>query len=318
VTVTEPIGLSTSWNGPGSGSLAALIDQHRSLGFRRLEAYMHFTPKELDELAIHAREHDVEIGSLHSPCPVPMNERGERDRWTDGLASPVESERAYAVDAIKRSIDAAARVGAQAIVVHLGNTGVASRQSAIFDVVQRSGRLSDEHRRMRDEAWAEREARKGSHLEAGLRSIRALGEHALGTGVRIGVECRDGYHEIPSIDEFADVFAETEGLPVGYWHDAGHGAKLEYGGFIEHEELLRRYSDRLVGMHVHDTLGARDHLAPGMGTTDFEMLSRYLGPRSLKTLELLRTVTPAQIGAALELLEQWSAFGVREGILIEL
>ncbi len=260
----------------------------------------------------------MEIGSLHSPCPVPMTASGERDRWIDGLASVDERERTYAVDAIKRSLDAAAEVGAKAIVVHLGNTGVASRQALIVDAVARSGRLSDEHVRLRDAAWSEREARKGPHVEAALSSIRAIGEHARDTGVTVGVECRDGYHEIPSLDEFRLVLDACAGLPVGYWHDAGHGAKLEYAGFVEHEEYLRRYGNQLVGMHVHDTLLARDHLAPGMGSTDFEMLSRYLRPGVLKTLELTSRVTPAEISAGLEILERYEAFGVREGILIEL
>ncbi|HET6315686.1 MAG TPA: TIM barrel protein [Chloroflexota bacterium] len=313
----EPIALSTSWNGPGA-DLAALLDQHRALGFRRLEAYAHFTPRELRELASVAKQKDMEIGSLHSPCPVPMTPSGERKLWTDGLASVAEAERTSAVDAIKATIDAAAEVGARAIVVHLGNSGVASRQRQIFDTIARTGRLSDEHRRLRDEVWAEREAAKGPHLDAALRSIRAIGEHADGTGVRIGVECRDGYHEIPSLDEFASVLDATAGLPVGYWHDAGHGAKLDYAGFLEHEDLLRRYSDRLVGMHVHDTLLARDHLAPGMGTTDFSMLARYLEPGTLKTLEMSSSVTANQISVGLEVLEQYEQFGVREGILIEI
>lgn len=260
----------------------------------------------------------MEIGSLHSPCPVPMTPGGQRERWTDGLASVDERERTFAVEAIKTTIDAAAEVGARAIVVHLGNTGVVSRQRLIVDTIGRAGRLSDEHRRMRDEAWAEREAAKGPHLEAALRSIRSLGEHADGTGVRIGVECRDGYHEIPSMDEYVAVFDATRGLPVGYWHDAGHGAKLDYAGFLEHEELLRRHGERLVGMHVHDTLQARDHLAPGMGTTDFSMLARYLRPNTLKTLELTSSVSANQISAGLEVLEQDARYGVREGILIEL
>ena len=61
-------------------------------------------------------------------------------------------------------------------------------------------------------------------------------------------------------------------------------SKLAYGGFLEHEEFLRRYGDRLVGMHVHDTLGGRDRLAPGMGQTDFEMLARYLQPTTIRTM----------------------------------
>ena len=96
-----------------------------------------------------------------------------------------------------------------------------------------------------------------------LENIRALGEYARGTGVRLGVECRDGYHEIPSLDEFAQVLGTCAGLPVGYWHDAGHGAKLDYLGFVAHEDYLRCHGSRLVGMHIHDTRDGRDHLAPG-------------------------------------------------------
>jgi sugar phosphate isomerase/epimerase len=315
--VSEPIGLSTSWNGPGS-SPQHLLEQHRGLGFRRLEAYAHFLPDELRALAAAARQRDMHIGSLHAPCPVPTDSSGRRQPIGDWLASTNPAERALAVDAHKRTIDAAAEVGAKGVVVHLGNSGAFSRQNAIFDTISRFGRLSDEHRRLRDEAWAERERLKAPHLEAALDSIRSLGQHALGSDVRLGLECRDGYHEIPSLDEFAELFAACDGLPVGYWHDAGHGAKLDYAGFIEHEELLRRYASRLVGMHVHDTRGPRDHLAPGQGNTDFSMLARYLQPQTLKTLELTRTVTEPEISHALDILEPLAAFGVREGILIEL
>jgi sugar phosphate isomerase/epimerase len=308
--VTEPIGLSTAWNGPGF-SPERLIEEHRGLGFRRLEAYAHFTPEALAALASEAARRDVEIASLHAPCPVPGY--GGLGDW---LASTNTSERLRSVDAHKATIDAAAAYGAKAIVIHLGNAGVFSRQRAIADEIARSGRLSPEHLRMRDEAWREREASKGPHLDAAVESIRALGEHAVGTGVQLGLECRDGYHEIPSLEEFSVVLGACEGLPVGYWHDAGHGAKLDYLGFVEHEDYLRRYGSRLVGMHIHDTRGVRDHQAPGQGDTHFAMLGRYLGPSTIRTLELSRSVTAAEISHALEVLEPLHVFGVAEGILV--
>jgi len=315
--VTEPIGLSTSWNGPGSNP-ERLLEQDRGLGFRRVEAYAHFTHDALRALAAEAARHDMHIGSLHGPCPVPSGPTGYPAPLGDWLASTNPSERTRAVDALRGTIDAAVEVGARAIVVHLGNSGAVSRQSAIFDTIARYGRLSGEHLRLRDSAWQEREAAKGPHLAAALDSMRALGEHARGTGVRLGVECRDGYFEIPSLDEFAEVLAACDGLPVGYWHDAGHGAKLDYLGFLEHEEFLRRYGSQIVGMHIHDTRDGRDHLAPGLGSTDFGMLGRYLRPDTLRTLELHRSVTATEITSALDLLEPLGVFGIREGILVEL
>lgn len=308
--VTEPIGLSTSWNGPG-GNPQALLEQHRRLGFRRLEAYAHFSQDGLRALTDAAHASGMQIGSLHGPCPVPAAPVG------DWLASTEPTERTRAVDALKGTIDAAVAVGARAVVVHLGNSGVRSRQSALFDAVARTGGRSAEYAQDREAAWREREANKAPHLAAALDSIRQLGEHAVGTGVRLGVECRDGYHEIPSLDEFDVVLSATAGLPVGYWHDAGHGAKLDYLGFAAHEDFLRRYGDRLVGMHIHDTRNGRDHLAPGLGSTDFGMLARYLRSDTIRTLELNRAVTEHEISLALELLEALGVFGVREGILVE-
>jgi sugar phosphate isomerase/epimerase len=315
--VTEPIGLSTSWNGPGA-SPELLLEQHRSLGFRRLEAYAHFSSDALHALASAAARYDMQIASLHGPCPVPVGANGFPIGIGDWLASTNPAESTRAVDAYKGTIDAAVEVGAKAIVVHLGNSGASSRQASLADTIGRYGRLSDEHLRARDAAWQEREAVKGPHLEVALRSITALGEHARGSGVRLGVECRDGYHEIPGLDEFEAVLLACQGLPVGYWHDAGHGAKLDYLGFVDHEEFLRRYADRLVGMHIHDTRTVRDHQAPGQGDTNFRMLAGYLRPDTIRTLELHRTVTAAEISQALDLLEPLEVFGVREGILVEL
>lgn len=307
--MTEPIGLSTSWNGPGS-SPERLLEEDRGLGFRRVEAYQHYTADGLRNLKREASRRDVEIASLHGPCPVATPPTG------DWLASTNPAERQRSVDAHKATIDAALEVGARAIVVHLGNTGVAARQPALFDTIARYGRLSDEHLRLRDQAWQEREAHKGPHLDAAIQSMHALGEHARGTGVRLGLECRDGYFEIPSLDEFGDVLGACDGLPVGYWHDAGHGAKLDYLGFLEHEEFLRRYAERIVGMHIHDTRAGRDHLAPGQGETDFAMLGRYLKPDTVRTMELSRSVTAADITHAIDVLEPLGVFGIAEGILV--
>jgi sugar phosphate isomerase/epimerase len=295
-------GLSTCWNGNRHTRAADLLDEHLRLGFRRLEAYCLHTPDSLEELGREARTRDMEITSVHSPCPIAVDEQGRRGRWGDWLASTNATDRTYAVDTIKKTIDAAAELGARGIVIHLGTTSVFSRQRTIVDTIQREGRNSPAHLQLVEQARKEREANAGPHLDAAIASIRALGEHALGTPVRLGVEARDGYQEIPSLDEMAQVLGACDGLPVGYWHDAGHGAKLEYCGFVEHEEYLRRYGDRLVGMHVHDTQGARDHRAPGQGGTDFAMLARYVKPDTILTLELHADVLAEHIGPGVEML----------------
>ena len=61
--MTEPIGLSTSWNGPGNNP-AHLLEQGRGLGFRRIEAYAHFTLDGLRALAAATAQHGMHIGSF--------------------------------------------------------------------------------------------------------------------------------------------------------------------------------------------------------------------------------------------------------------
>jgi sugar phosphate isomerase/epimerase len=279
-------GLSTCWNGGRHSRPADLLDEHERLGFRRLEAYCLHTPTQLAELGALARERGFEITSLHSPCPIAVDERGMRARWGDWLASTNQTDRQFAVDTVERTVDAAAELGARGVVVHLGTTSAWSRQRTIVDTIARDGRNSPAHLQLVEQAIREREANKEPNLDAAITSIRALGEHAVGTPVRLGVEARDGYQEIPSLDEMGAVLDACHDLPVGYWHDAGHGAKLEYCGFVEHEAYLRRYGDRLIGMHVHDTQLARDHRAPGQGSTDFAMLAKYVKPDTILTLEL--------------------------------
>ena len=51
---------------------------------------------------------------------------------------------------------------------------------------------------------------------------------------------------------------------VGYWHDVGHAQTLEHLSLCSHEEWLRRFAGQMVGVHLHDVVGVRDHLAAGL------------------------------------------------------
>ena len=305
-------GLSTSWNGSRHSRPGDLLDEHERLGFRRLEAYALHTPTQLRELGNAARERGFDITSLHAPCPIAVTEQGYRARWGDWLASTNGTDRQFAVDTVKKTIDWAVELGATGVVIHLGTTSATPRWRAMIDTIARDGRNSPAHVQLREQQIREREVSQQAHLDAAIKSIYALGEHAVGSPVRLGVEVRDQYQEVPSMDEIGTILDACAGLPVGYWHDAGHGAKLDYFGFVEHEEYLRRYADRMVGMHVHDTQLARDHRAPGQGTTDFAMLARYVRPDTLLTIELHADVLAEHITSGMEMLAALG-MGTNEG-----
>ena len=298
------LSLSTSWTATRHDHPSDALREIRALGFESIELYAHWLPRQVPELRRAIAEHGLRVSSLHGPCPVPIDEHGRRN-WYDWLAETDEERRRVAVDAHKGTIDLAAELGARGVVVHLGNTGARDLQSQIFDAIRAHGAGSEQHRALIDEARAERrKAAEYETLELAIRSAVELGEHARGTGVQLGLECRDRFVEIPGLDDYPLIFEACEGLPVGYWHDIGHGEKLQNAGLLEGEEYLRRFGDRLVGVHLHDTRLDRDHQAPGQADTDFSMLAPYLKPDTIRTIELASRVERDHILPGVETLQR--------------
>ncbi len=279
------LALSTAWNAGISADASAMLDGIRALGFQRIEL-SGVTARLAIGIAEAAAQRGMTIQSLHNPCPWPVDGAGQRlDGITvDTLAAPDAAERALAVARARATIDFARELGARGVVIHLGELAPPVRQRELFDLLW-AGRL-DEFTARRDWAVAEREARKGPYLRAALDSIRQLGDHAAGAGVALGVETRDGYNEIPSLDEFEEVFAATDGAPVYYWHDVGHAEKQRHLGLATQEDYLGRFAGRLLGVHLHDSILDRDHYAPGQGETDLAGVARLLPETALRTLEL--------------------------------
>lgn len=76
------------------------------------------------------------------------------------------------------------------------------------------------------------------------------------------------------------------GAPIGYWHDTGHAHVQESLNIFSADELLKRYSKFLVGIHIHDARGLVDHLSPGDGVIDFKEIGTWIGEETLKVIEL--------------------------------
>lgn len=285
-----------------------MVRDAKQAGFGRMEL-SYVPPVLVGGLAPALKDEGMVVASIHNPLPVPVNAEGvaQAPSTAEWLASPDRGLWQLAVDAARRTIELAAELGAKGVVVHFGKVEVASRQRALMELRRERGPDDAEFVSLRKEAWIEREHVAPRHVEMAVEAALRLGEAAKAAGVWIGAETRDGYHEVPSAEEFELLLGATarQGLPVGYWHDCGHAAKQELLGYQEPGQLLARWGRSMVGIHLHDCAAGRDHFAPGTGDVDFAKVAEVLPERALRTLELGPGITVEDVRAGRAVLARY-------------
>lgn len=268
------------------------------LGFDAVEFNYEAPPTWLDDLG-----EGVPIRSLHNPCPA---RRAPDGRWGYelSLGATDEDERREAVRLTMATLDHAARIGAEAIVVHVATVPVDGRkQQRLRDLVAVGKRGCDEFWTLRDALAAERAARAGPHLEQSLRSIREVAAYAADRGVWIGIETRYNVYEIPNLDEAQALLDAGRDGPVGYWHDVGHAAGQELLGFGTHRAWLETLGHRIIGVHLHELRGVKDHFAIGSGEMDWSLVAEHLPPTAVRVCEFDRRNPREDVAGAFAVLE---------------
>jgi sugar phosphate isomerase/epimerase len=116
------------------------------------------------------------------------------------------------------------------------------------------------------------------HLERVKECLKPIIERAAEKNVRLGIEGRRGYEEIPSEREIPLLLDEIAAPHVGYWHDMGHIQIKENLGFLDHAEWLSTIAPRTIGCHMQDVLWpGQDHQPPFLGDMrNLERLARML------------------------------------------
>jgi len=292
--------LSTMWaigRFPGLGAFFAAAGE---LGFDRVELNHAVTPAMLEGVSLEG----VRIASIHEPCPAEISVHDLQDRdWL--VSSPDEDNRRRAVAIARRSIDLARSIGAGVVVIHVGRVNLdPALQKAVVETYGQGPSGAPEHRRAKDLLREARADRAEVHMRSVRRSLLELAGYASGRGVRLGVENRDHYPEIPLADELDDLLSADFGDAVGYWHDVGHAQVLENLGFGAHRDWLRRFGDRILGVHLHDVDGIRDHRAAGQGGMDWDMVAGGIPEGALRTCEFRNDWSPEEVASGLHHLVQ--------------
>jgi len=300
--MTIAVALSTMWAQQPrfDTDMAPFAEVARDAGYTHIEV-SHST----DEPGLRAlmQRSVLPISSLHAPAP---RERVPSGRWnTDlNLAAVDEQERGNAVAATLVTIDLAAEAGAGSVVVHLGavsQRGVCGDGTLrrLYNAGRTDGAEVDAARRA---AHEERARGQVEAMAAAKRSLAELAARARVRGVRIGLECRMWFHEIPLPAEAAELLADYEPELAGYWHDVGHAEILHRLGLVPLTDWFDRAGERLVGCHLHDMHGIVDHRAPGTGDVEWGFLARALAPSDVRTFEINQHQPQETLSSGLALL----------------
>ena len=215
---------------------------------------------------------EIRVSSLHNFCPLSAElAPASPDRHKFSAVSG--SEREAAVTQTLRTIDFAARLDAPFVVLHLGQVEMSPITNRLIAMAKTGKYLSREYVRMKISAVQEREKIAPASLQRVKECLCRIVEYAASKNIRIGLEARRDYEQIPTERELMELLEEMKSPQLGYWHDFGHCQIKENLGFIDHAEWLRAIGPRAFGCHVQDCVWpARDHQPPFTGGIDFEKL----------------------------------------------
>jgi|WetSurMetagenome_2_1015567.scaffolds.fasta_scaffold21630_1 putative hydrolase of the HAD superfamily len=290
--------LSTMWASDNFTELSDFFLAAGRLGFARIELGRQLNSEKLRSIDLKK----YSLSSIHEPCPadITMDTLKARD-WL--ISSTDEANRQKGVEAVKRSLDLAGKLSVKTLVIHSGTISLdLSLENKIRQLFNAGLKGSAEYQETKGQMQGGRRKLSAPHLEAVQKSLRELLEYARRFDVRLGLENRYHYFDIPDQDEMAALLALAGPDQIGFIYDVGHGTAMDRLGLFPNDMWLKRFANRIIGTHLHDVTGILDHRAPGLGDVDFRMVSRYLPKQAFRTIEVMGFNTPEQIKAGMQIL----------------
>jgi sugar phosphate isomerase/epimerase len=244
---------------------------------------------------------EIKFSSLHNFCPLPVEVMGASpDCYRFSSIYPTERERA--VKQTFQTIDFAERLGAPFIVMHLGEVAMRPITDPLIALAKKGELLSRKYVRKKIKAVEKRESAAPRHLERVKDCLRRIVDYAAAKNIKLGVEGRRGYEEIPSERELPALLDEMNSPQLGYWHDFGHIQIKENLAFLNHAEWLRTIGSRAFGCHVQDCIWpAQDHQPPFAGDVDLDKLVPLLAPDCVFVWEMSPRKKVAEIRRSVEI-----------------
>lgn len=271
--------LSTSYFAGRHWSPEAMAEKTRELGFTQVELGYFTRENEIAPWQTLAQQYALEINSIHAFCPMPLG-MPQLGPEVFSLADPNDEQRAAAIRAILRSLDAAHAVGARAIVCHGGR--VEMRQpGAFFGSKPYRSQLSQAFRARGGEPDFQLVERERSYRSASaplwMDAISFSLDHVLpyfeDAKIVLAFENLPGFEAFPDPAEMAFLKQRFPSPALGAWYDIGHGERKARVGDWPVDDTLAFTLAMTVGVHIHDVVGLEDdHNTPGDGGVNYHHL----------------------------------------------
>lgn len=273
------ISLSVMWSQDRYTTIEDFITDITNFGFTQIELTSTLSKEELNQLLTLS---NLRISSIHAPCsPSSLSKQANPDN--PPLSSLNQRERREAVSLTKSTIRFASRIGAEAVVLHLGFVPLGSKLKEKLTQLQKNPNQNED---IKEKIEQERFRKAKPYVQAAKRSLHELITLASTEGVKIGIETRDSFHEIPQLDEMEEIFTQFKTNWIGYWHDIGHAEKNSRLNFTSHREWFSKFNRQMIGVHLHDIVEMKDHYPPGIGDMDWDFIAHNLPKGVIKVCEL--------------------------------
>jgi sugar phosphate isomerase/epimerase len=289
---------STCWNIKKHDTGSGMIEEIKSLGFRRVELNYNVNDRLLETIEPMIERGDIGISSVHNTFPHDP----DPDYGTDSVLLGFEDEvkRKRAIELLNRSIDYAARYGAEAVVVHPGEVPFEDNiDSRLKKLYHELGKDSAEYRSLWREMQERRERLSPMYARTIRESLEQVSEHIARKGYKIavGIETRSRCYQMPTPKEAKQIIDELKGAPVYLWYDFGHAMMMDRMGLYDSVKDAHELKSYIYGIHIHETIGLSDHYCPFVhsGTDVFDDFVDIVRDAPLKVYELKAICKPEEI-----------------------
>jgi sugar phosphate isomerase/epimerase len=296
------LAFSSCWNNSRHSDGEKMIEEIVDLGFSHIELSHGMTIAKLPGIQKAFKRGIFTCSGVHNYFPSPVEVMIDApDAYEFTSHRPFDRQRA--MDMTLRTLELAAEFHAGYLVLHMGSVPMnPKRWTRPLTAMVAAGEAHGKKCIKSKIAFVKkREKIAPLYYHRALEALTTIADRAAELGIKLAVESRSRYEDMPTEREMLALQAHFADHPsVGYWHDFGHVQLKHNLGLLDHAEWLERVSPHLIGGHVHDVeWPARDHRVPFSGTLDYSALLKFFPPGCPLVWELSPTREAAEIRSAI-------------------